>query len=210
MTLAPARCLAWTALAVSCLTGRLTAQVPDDTVRVGDRVLLRVEGEQQLSDTFTVSPGPLLVLPAVGELALKGVRRAEVETYLAHELAQFLKQPVVQARVLVRLAVLGEVEHPGFYAVPADALLSQAIMTAGGLTHEAKFSHLRIERDEAPALSGHALQQAVARGLTVDQMKLRSGDRIIVPRRRDATATVQVLGVLLTLPAAIYGLSRLF
>jgi protein involved in polysaccharide export with SLBB domain len=202
--------VALVALALGCLATQLPAQAPDDTVRVGDRILLRVEGEQQLSDTFTVSPGPALVLPTVGELALKDVRRAEAERYLARELARFLREPVVHARVLVRLAVLGEVERPGFYAVPADAILTQAIMTAGGPTRDAKFSGLRIERDHAPVWSGDALQQSITRGLTVDQMRLRSGDLIVVPRRHNAAATAQVLGILLTIPAAIYGLTRLF
>jgi len=31
-----------------------------------------------------------------------------------------------------------------------------------------------------------------------------------VPKRRDSATTAQILGVLLTLPAAIYGLTRLF
>jgi protein involved in polysaccharide export with SLBB domain len=205
----PLRSLASVAVVVLGWGAHLTAQVPDDTVQVGDRVLLRVEGEPQLSDTFTVSPGPALVLPALGELALKDVRRAQVEPYLARELARFLKQPLVHARVLVRLAVLGEVERPGFYAVPADAILTEALMTAGGPTRDAKVSQLRIERDHAPVWSGEALQQSITRGLTVDQMKLRSGDRIVVPRRHNAAATAQVLGVLLTIPAAIYGVTRL-
>ena len=77
-------------------------------------------------------------------------------------------------------------------------------------TRDAKVSGLRIERDHAPVWSGDALQQSITRGLTVDQMQLRSGDLIVVPRRHNAAATAQVLGVLLTLPAAIYGLTRLF
>jgi len=201
--------LAWVALAAACLPVRLAAQIPDDTVQVGDRILLRVEGEQQFTDTFTVTPGPALVLPAIGEVALKDVRRAQVEPYLARELARFLKQPVVRARVLVRLAVLGEVERPGYYAVPADAVLTQAIMTAGGPTREAKYTQMRIERDRVPVWSGEALQESITRGLTVDQMKLRSGDRIVVPRRHSAAVTAQVLGVLLTIPAVIYGVTRM-
>jgi protein involved in polysaccharide export with SLBB domain len=197
------------ALAATCLAVRLAAQIPDDTVQVGDRILLRVEGEQQFTDTFTVTPGPALVLPTIGEVTLKDVRRAQVEPYLARELARFLKQPVVHARVLVRLAVLGEVEHPGFYAVPADAVLTQAIMAAGGPTREAKYTHMRIERDQSPVWSGEALQQSITRGLTVAQMKLRSGDQILVPRRHNAAVTAQVIGVLLTIPAVIYGVTRM-
>ena len=191
------------------------AQSPDDTVRVGDRVLLLVEpglsdSARQQSDTFTVTPGPALLLPGVGELSLAGVRRVDVEPYLTRQLARFLRKPEVHARVLVRLSILGEVARPGFYAVPADAVVSDAIMAAGGPTRDSKVGNARIERDAVQLWSGSQLQDAIARGLTVDQMKLRSGDCIIVPRRHDAATTAQVFGILLTLPAAIYGLTKLF
>ena len=119
------------------------AQAPDDTVRVGDRVLLRVEpgltdSARQQSDTLAVTPGPALLLPGVGELSLAGVRRVDIEPYLTRQLARFLKNPEVHARVLVRLSILGEVARPGFYAVPADAAVSDAIMAAGGPTRDSK------------------------------------------------------------------------
>ena len=188
----------------------LAGQTADETVQIGDRVLLRVENEPTLSDTFTVSQGPTLQLAGIGNIPLSGVRRAEIEPYLTRELGRFLKAPTVHAKVLVRLAVLGEVEHPGFYAVPADAVVTQAIMLAGGPTRDAKVSQLRIERDRVPVWSGKGMQESMTRGLTVDQMKLRSGDELVIPRRRDALATVQVLGALLTIPIAVYGLTTMF
>jgi protein involved in polysaccharide export with SLBB domain len=176
---------------------------------VADRILLRVEGEQQLSDTFTVVPGPALVLPVIGTVPLAEVRRADIEPYLKRELARFLKDPVVHVRVLLRLAVLGEVGRPGFYAVPADAALADALMAAGGPTRDSKLADLRVEREASPLWSNDSLQRAMAQGMTVDQLGLRSGDRIIVPRRRDSEAILRVLGILVTIPAAIYGVTKL-
>jgi hypothetical protein len=69
---------------------------------------------------------------------------------------------------------------------------------------------VRVERNGRSLWSGTELQDAIARGLTVAQMHLGSGDRIVVPHHHDAAATAQVLGILLTVPAAIYGLTRLF
>jgi polysaccharide biosynthesis/export protein len=197
------------ALALALAT-RAPAQAPPDPVHVGDRILLRVEGEPQLSDTFAVTPGPTLTLPVIGEISLAGVSRGDVERDLTQALGRFVRNPVVRARVLVRLAILGEVQRPGFYAVPADAMASDAIMAAGGPTREAKVSEARIERDGTRLWSGRNLQRALAQGMTLAEMRLRSGDRIILPRRHDAALTVQLLGILVTIPAAIYGLSRLF
>src|SRR2546425_10492231 len=100
--------------------------------RVGDRILLIVEGEKELSDTFTVGLGGQLTLPLIGNLPLEGVLRAELQDHLIHRLPPNLRDPEVRTRAFVRLSVQGAVTHPGYYGVPADALLSDALMAAGG------------------------------------------------------------------------------
>src|SRR5437867_6829380 len=103
-------------------------------VQVGDRILLQVEGDDSLTDTFTVEAGPALKLRAIGSISLAGVRRADLETFLARELAKYLRNPVVHAHVLVRVSILGEVEHPGFCAGRADLVPGDAPVRAGGPT----------------------------------------------------------------------------
>ena len=168
-----------------------------------DQILLEVEGDSQFTKRFTVGPGPALMLPVIGAIPLAGVRRAQVETYLTQQLKRYIKDPMVHAKVLVRLSVLGEVEHPGFYPVAADAPLSDALMLAGGPTKDAKFTGTRIDRIGRDGVASGDLQEAIARGATVDGMGLRSGDQIIVPRRHDSEATFRILGILAGIPAAI-------
>jgi protein involved in polysaccharide export with SLBB domain len=120
-----------------------------------------------------------------------------------------MKNPVVHARVLVRLGVLGEVEHPGFYPVPSGAVVSDALMAAGGPTKDAKFSSARIERDGRGLYVGSAFQDAVSRGMTIDAMRLHTGDRIIVPRRHDAESTIRIIGILAGVPLAILAIRQL-
>src|SRR5712675_1844786 len=76
--------------------------------QVGDRILLVVEGDSALSDTFTVVAGPAIELPVIGAVSLAGVTRAGVEAHLVRELGRYLKNPVVHARPLIRLSILGE------------------------------------------------------------------------------------------------------
>src|SRR6266853_6499932 len=45
----------------------------DGDFQVGDRIMLRVEGEAGLTDTFTVRGGRELVLPSIGSVPLSGV-----------------------------------------------------------------------------------------------------------------------------------------
>lgn len=193
------------------LAGPAAAQAPSGTFQLGDRVWLQVEGEQQLSDTFSVGPGLVLNLPVVGAISLTGVARAQIEAHLARELGRFLRNPVVRARALVRIAIAGEVARPGFYAVPTDLVLPDAVMLAGGATPAAKLDAIRVERGDRRLWAPDALERAVAQGLTLDDLELRTGDRIVVPRQGGGfVGTVQVLGILVTIPAAIYGLTQIF
>ena len=122
-------------LAPLLLAGPLAAQAakgaPQADFDVGDQILLEVEGDTLFSHSYSVAAGPSLPLPVVGAIPLAGVRRADIEPYLTQQLSRYLKNPVVHARVLVRIGVLGEVEHPGFYPVAASAVVSDALMAAG-------------------------------------------------------------------------------
>jgi protein involved in polysaccharide export with SLBB domain len=180
--------------------------------RVGDRILLVVEGEPAFSDTFTVGLGGQFTLPLIGHVPLEGVLRSELQDYLTHRLAQNLRDPEVRTRAFVRLSVQGAVTHPGYYGVPADALLSDALMAAGGTMQEANLPRLRIERDGKPIWEGKALQQAIAEGRTLDGAGLVAGDQVIVPRRGGTTAgeALRFGGALLGIPITIYTLTKIF
>jgi protein involved in polysaccharide export with SLBB domain len=183
--------------------GRAGAQTPGD-FQPGDRILLRVEGDSALSDTFTVVAGPALRLPAIGEIPLAGVRRADLETHLTRELSRYLKDPVVHARALIRVSVLGEVVRPGFYAVPLDLVLADALMAAGGPTQDARVDRLRIVRGESALWGGAPLQSAMARGATLEQLGIRAGDRIEVPGgRRDPESKWRIAGLIVTTLATV-------
>lgn len=182
-------------------------------LQVGDGVALAVEGEPQFSDTFVVGAGREITLPMVGAVTLRGVLYTEIESYLALQLGQFLREPVVHARGLVRLSVTGAVPRPGFYLVPADALLSEAVMVAGGLTPDSKLSDLRAERAGAPLLAGADMRMALAEGRTLDQANVRSGDELVMPGRRggmNSYENARLVGILLTIPLTIYSLTRIF
>jgi protein involved in polysaccharide export with SLBB domain len=201
--------------ALALLAGPLAAQnaksSPAGGFQVGDQISLQVEGDTLFSKTFSVGQGPALMLPGIGAISLTGVQRAEVETYLTQQLGRYLKNPTVHAKALVRLSILGEVEHPGFYAVPADVVIGDALMVAGGPTRDAKIGDWRIERNGDRVWAGDPLRKAIAQSMTVDQMNLHTGDQIVVPRevRKDAETTWRIIGILVTLPVAIYGLTRL-
>src|SRR5437879_13830711 len=82
-------------------TGTPAPQVLGGAFQVGDRILLRVDGDSGLSGTFAVGPGPALPLPVIGEVPLVGVRRSGVVAFLIRRLARYLRGPVVHSEALV-------------------------------------------------------------------------------------------------------------
>ncbi len=88
--------------------------------------------------------------------------------------------------------------HPGFYAVPVDLVLPDALMLAGGATQQARVDQLQILRGGAALWGGTDLQAAIARGATLDELGIRAGDRIQVPGRRDPESKWRIAGIIVT------------
>jgi len=168
-------------LTVGVVGRRVTAQTRTTPFQVGDRILLHVEGDSALSDTFTVVAGPALRLPEIGEISL----------------------------ALIRVSVLGEVTRPGYYAVPVDLVLADALMVAGGATKDARVDQLRVLRGNSSLWSGNELQTEIARGATLDQLGIRAGDRIQVPGHRDAESTWRIVGIVVGSLATAVGVIAL-
>jgi len=203
------------------LKGRAQAQAAEARARlengdfqVGDLVLLEVQGESALSDTFTVGQGRELALPLVGAISLRGVLHAELESHVTSQLARRIREPRVQARAMIRVAIEGAVLRPGFYSVPAGALLGDALMVAGGLSATARVEQARLERGGRDVLNAGAFRQAVAAGQTLDQLDVRAGDQLVVPQRGGglgaAEGPVRTFSMLISLPLTVFAVTRLF
>lgn len=161
---------------------KIRARLEQGDFRTGDRVIMTVEGQPELSDTFLVTPERTLRLPGIQEVSLHGVLRSELETHITAHLTRFLVGPRVSAESLVRIAITGAVERPGFYTVPVNAGISDVLLFAGGLSRDAKLRKIRIERGDQRVWDGERMQEAIFDGRTLDELSIAAGDRIFVPR----------------------------
>jgi len=148
--------------------------------RVGDRIELIVAGEAEMPQQVVVEHGPVITLPVVGRVSLAGVLRSELEGHLTREFARVILEPEVRARSLVRIGVIGSVTNAGFYPVPAEALLDEAIMIAGGLDSNADLSSFRIVRGGEIVIDSYAVTQALSAGRTIDQLNMTAGDQLVI------------------------------
>jgi protein involved in polysaccharide export with SLBB domain len=189
---------------------RLQARLRDGDIQPGDRVVLVMAGEGARRDTVVVSGGRTITVAGVPEFTVAGVLRSELQQHVTTQLARYIKTPDVIVTPLVRLTVLGEVARPGFVAVPADALLSDVIMLAGGPTAAADLSGTTIRRSGVELYAAADIRVAVADGHTLDRLHLRAGDEILVGKRRQVNwmNVVQVVGALGALAGVITAIAR--
>jgi protein involved in polysaccharide export with SLBB domain len=189
----------------------IRVRLKDGDMRAGDRLRLTVSDQVQLTDTFTVTAGPALLLPVVGSVALGGVLRSELEGAVARSVDRVYRGAVVRVALLTRVAVMGGVGRPGFYALPNDALVPDAISAAGGLAAEARLAQAYVERGKEQLWGPDSLQVAMREGRTLGDLGLQAGDRIVVPVGipSDPYRTVQTVSYLLSLPLTLYTIVRL-
>ena len=180
--------------------------------RPGDRISLVIEGNVTLADSaVAVSSGPKITLPDIGDIPLAGVLRSELQNHMKTQLARFVRDARVRATPLVRVSMLGPVARPGFYFMPADIPISEAVMRAGGPAGTADLSRSVIRRGTDELYDSRNTQTAINEGLTLDQLSLRSGDEIVVGTQstKNWQSVASVISVVTSIVIAIsYGFAR--
>ena len=189
---------------------RLRERLRDGDFQPGDQIVMEVQGEDSLNDTLTVRAGRQLQIPNFAPIALNGVLRSELSGFLTKELSRYLKSPVVRATSLIRIEVAGQVARPGYYAVPSDALVSNAVMLAGGPTPNGDLKRITIRRADSEVMDEETTQNAVRDGQTLDQLNIRAGDEVVVGelKRRNIGTTIQILSGAATIIFGILAATR--
>ena len=184
----------------------LRTRLTEGDYQAGDRVVLRVPSDSTLSDTFTVTPKREILLPDMAPLPLAGVLRSELPDVMRTHLGRYLVDPRVDVTSLLRVSVVGRVTRPGFYALPVDALLSDAIMTAGGPAPDGDLSRVTVRRNDDELWTRGTVRNAIAAGQTLDQLHLRGGDAIVVGRetQRNWPVLLQSVAMVAGIAAGVY------
>jgi polysaccharide export outer membrane protein len=163
-----------------------------------------------MTDTFVVRAGGVVELPTLPAISVRGVLRSELQSHLTKEIARYLRDPQIQATSLIRVAVLGEVVRPGFFAMAADVLVSDAIMIAGGPNTTADVNRITIRRGAADLIGAEEVRSAMVQGRTLDQLNLRAGDEIVVGerKRRSISSSMSLLSGLVAIAVGVLAVSQ--
>lgn len=184
------------------------ARLREGDFQNGDRIYVRVRGDSSLADTFAVRVGQILNLPDMPPLELRGVLRSEVKERIQAHIGQYIRNPQVEVEPLLRLGLLGQVVRPGYYNVRADVPVSEVVMVAGGMAADADFKKTTAQRAQVELYNREAIRQAMAAGMSLDQLGLQTGDEIVVGKASTGfTGALPIITGVAALAAAIIGIS---
>lgn len=166
---------------------------------IGERIHVTVSAtETNFDDTLTVRDSLVVEIPGIRRFSLAGVLRAELQERAHREVNAVVRNASVTARPLMRIAVLGAVTAPGFFAVTPETLVDQLLMLAGSPDANAPFERLRFMRADTVLMEGKDVLRAIADGRTLGSLDLRDGDVLRVPSGAapwDRASTLQIVTV---------------
>jgi protein involved in polysaccharide export with SLBB domain len=156
-----------------------SAAQPAPVLRAGDVLRIIVWQRPELTGDFTVSPDGFVLHPLYRELLVAGVPLSDVEAHLRMLLERFDQEPRFVLQPLLHVAVGGEVRLPNLYLVGAQTTIAQAVAMAGGATEFARWDRVHLFRDGTEQVI-----DLTRPGSLAAQTSLRSGDQVVVERRR--------------------------
>ena len=123
---------------------------PEYRLGFGDVIDIKFFQHFEFNETITVRPDGRISLAKVGELRVKGMTPADLDSIITDTYRRFIREPDVT--VIVRefggykFYVLGEVNRGGGFPVERDMTVLQAIAAAGGPKISAKMGSVMILR----------------------------------------------------------------
>ncbi len=158
------------------------------TLAPGDLFTVRVFGETELSGDFRVQDNGTIDFPYLSAIRVSGLSTSETAALIERLLREraILRDPHVS--VLVgemsgrRIAVLGQVAHPGTFSRPYSLTITQVIAEAGGFTPLAAQNQVRVRRRLEDGRQGYFVVHVrdIFDGREND-FELLPGDVIFVP-----------------------------
>jgi protein involved in polysaccharide export with SLBB domain len=157
---------------------------PTGDFQPGDRILLTLRMDSTITDTLIVQADRSVIVQKLPPISLVGIGRAELQPYLSAQVQHFIKGEVIAAKPFLRLGILGQVMHPGFYRIPVGIGLGDALMVAGGPSPQADLTQITVRRGTTTILDSRRMRQAMVSGAPLDEIDVDAGDEILVGEKR--------------------------
>jgi polysaccharide biosynthesis/export protein len=153
----------------------------------GDSVRIVVWRRPDFNCECVVAPNGSITHPLYRSVQVGGVPFTTAEANLRKFLLQFEERPEFVMEPLVRVAVSGEVERPQVFAIRPETSIGEAVARAGGVTRDADRNRIRVLRLEPGGQQQELVVNLNDPSVGSATMPVRSGDQIVIERRRSFT-----------------------
>ena len=164
----------------------------------GDSVRIEVWRKPEFSGDFVVAPDGTITHPLFRSVRVAGLPFATAEANLRTFLGQYEENPQFVMEPLIRVAVSGEVPRPLVFAARPETSIAEAVARAGGTTQFGARNRVRVIRQEPNGAQQQLVINLADPSSTEGTLPVRSGDQIVVDRRKSFFRDIMVpaLGII--------------
>jgi len=169
----------------------LAQRYPRYLLRPSDLLQITFPISPEFDQTVAIQPDGYVSLREVGDLYIAGKTLPEFSAALHKLYGSFLNDPIINIEMKdfekPYFTAGGEFGKPGKYELRGDTTVAEAVAIAGGFTEKAKHSDVLIFR-QVPggweAARRLNVKEMIAKGDLGEDIHLRPGDLIYVPKNR--------------------------
>jgi polysaccharide biosynthesis/export protein len=168
------------------------------TLGPGDRLRVDIFNVPEYSGEFSVLADGSINLPVIGSVPLQGQTIQRASGLLTGYFSRYVKRPLVTISLLapraVQVAIAGEVSRAGSYTVPFTLenrkfpTIGQIIQLAGGTNQTANLRQVQVRRASTGRVVSVNIFDVLQRGNTAQDISLRDGDTIFIPRAENVSS----------------------
>ena len=190
-------------------------RVTEFILGAGDELEIAVYRKDELNRSVKIGPSGKIMYPLVGDIQAAGLNIFQLRDRIREGLSRYIVDPQVSVGILSiqsqKIIVLGEVNSPGFFQGETAMTALEAISRAGGFTLDGKQKSVLLIRGgmENPELRALDLEKALKEGALAQNVVLRGGDIIYVPRTYISNVD-RFFGHLSTIISPIVSLERAY
>jgi polysaccharide export outer membrane protein len=170
-------------------TGGFAERDPHYRLQAEDKVEVQYRYTPEYNATVALQPDGFVSLPLVGEVKLMGLTLEQSSKAIAEKAGERLADPEVtvllKEYVKPYFVVAGEVSHPGRFELHGQVGLIEGIAVSGGVKDSAKRTQVILFRKTAGDMAEvkvYDLRKLMSASNITEDVQLRSGDMIVVPR----------------------------
>jgi polysaccharide export outer membrane protein len=157
--------------------------LPEYVLSPGDEIQVYTWGRENQNQSLTIDAEGMFHYPPLQPMRLGSMRFSEAERLLKSEIEKIhgVKASITLGRLRsIRVFVLGEVNNPGSYVVPAGATVTSALFRSGGIQEIGSLRGIQLRRNRG-TIATLDLYDMLLSGNNKADRQLVTGDVIFVP-----------------------------